>query len=91
MANGLTCIANDIPANREVLDNGKAGLLVPVGQVEALCSAMRLAVKDAELARAYGTAACIRVKECYSIDSVVGRYLNIYSKLQQKKLGELPG
>ncbi|MFO1356330.1 MAG: glycosyltransferase family 4 protein [Gammaproteobacteria bacterium] len=41
MAAGICCIANDIPANREVLGDGQAGMLVTAGRVDELALAMR--------------------------------------------------
>jgi glycosyltransferase involved in cell wall biosynthesis len=81
MAAGLPCIANDIPPNREVLDNGKAGVLVPVENSNALEAAMRNMVEDDRMARHFALKAKERAEQCYSIKSVAARYLNLYESL----------
>jgi glycosyltransferase involved in cell wall biosynthesis len=82
MAAGLPCIANDIPSNREVLDDGNAGLLVPVENCDALEAAMREMVEDDRMARRFALKAKERAEQCYSIKSVAARYVNLYESLR---------
>lgn len=84
MSNGLPCIANDIPSNREVLDGGKAGLLVPVGAWEQLRAAMTRVAGEPELARSLGRAALDRARTRYSIDAVADQYIALYERLLQR-------
>jgi glycosyltransferase involved in cell wall biosynthesis len=51
MAAGLCVVASDIPANRALLQSGRAGLLVPPGDTSALARAIRLALTDEPLRR----------------------------------------
>jgi glycosyltransferase involved in cell wall biosynthesis len=81
MAAGLPCIANDIPPNREVLDDGKAGMLVPVENCDALEAAMRELVEDDGKARRFALKANERVERCYSIRAVADRYAHLYESL----------
>jgi L-malate glycosyltransferase len=81
MAAGLPCIANDIPPNREVLDDGKAGVLVPVENCDALEAAMRDMVDERGGAKFYGQKARERVEQCYSIGAVAERYRALYEDL----------
>jgi glycosyltransferase involved in cell wall biosynthesis len=86
MANGLSCIANDIPPNREVLDDGKAGFLVPVGDESSLLAAMRrLSVED-DLLRTTGSLAFERVKRQYSIESTAVRYTQLYESVSRRRM-----
>lgn len=78
---GLPCIANDIPPNREVLADGAAGRLVPVGDVDALADAMRRLAGDLDLATSMSIAALSRVDSRYSMASVTDRYLTLYAGL----------
>ena len=82
MAAGLPCIANDIPPNREVLDDGNAGVLVPVENCDALEAAMRDMVEDDGMARRFALKAKERAEQCYSIKSVAARYVNLYESLR---------
>jgi glycosyltransferase involved in cell wall biosynthesis len=81
MAAGLPCIANDIPPNREVLDDGQAGVLVPVENCDALEGAMSDMVEDDGMARRFALNARERAEQCYSIKSVAARYVNLYESL----------
>ena len=81
MAAGLPCIANDIPPNREVLDDGKAGLLTPVGDCNALENAMRKMIEGSGIAEHYARMARERVEQCYTISAVAESYLKLYRKL----------
>jgi len=84
MAAGLPCIANDIPPNREVLDDGKAGVLVPVENGDALEGAMREMVEENGVAEHYARQARERVEQCYSIGAVADRYLALYRELRME-------
>ena len=81
MAAGLPCIANDIPPNREVLDDGNAGVLVPVEDCDALEAAMRNMVEDHGMARRFALKAKERAECCYSIRAVADRYGRFYESL----------
>lgn len=81
MAAGLPCIANDIPPNREVLDDGKAGVLVPVENCDALEAAMRAMVEDDGKARHFALRAKERAERCYLIRAVADRYAHLYESL----------
>jgi glycosyltransferase involved in cell wall biosynthesis len=82
MAAGLPCIANDIPANREVLADGAAGILVPVEDVNALERAMRNLVQNGAMANDLALKARKRVEEYYSIRMVAESYLQLYRELR---------
>lgn len=84
MAVGLPCIANDIPPNREVLEDGLGGVLVPVGDVKALTEAIRRMATEDTLAQAMRAAAYLRAKQHYGIESVADRYLDLYYNLLNK-------
>lgn len=81
MAAGLPCIANDIPPNREALENGEAGLLVPVGDVSALVQAIHRVASipgECEHRRQRGLR---KVEEVYSLDRVADQYVGLYKEL----------
>lgn len=50
MAAGLPCVATDIPGNRDLIQDGKTGLLVPVGEPQAIAEAVKRLLSDPELA-----------------------------------------
>lgn len=81
MATGLPCIANDIGPNREVLAEGNAGLLVPVGDVARLCAAMASFAREAETVEHYSSAARSRAETTYLMHEVTRKYIDLYQEL----------
>lgn len=81
MAHGLVCIANDIPPNREVLGEGEAGILVPVGDTNALVQVMRrLATGPGECTQ-WRERGRNRVEKVYAMDRITDDYLRLYANL----------
>jgi glycosyltransferase involved in cell wall biosynthesis len=85
MVTGLACIANDIPPNREVLDGGAAGVLVPVGDENRLYEAMRQMVVDPGYAEEMGKVALRRARCEYNIAAVAEKYIGLYRTLINNK------
>ena len=73
MAHGTCVVATDIPPHRELL--GDTGILVPVGDAQALADALRYVVDHPEAARALGAAARARIEAAdeYQWDGVATR------------------
>lgn len=93
MAKELPCIANDIPANREVLDGGSAGILVPISDEDRLVSEMKRLIREPATAADLAKAAGRRVREVYAIEAVVERYSALYEVLisQRTRAGDKTG
>jgi glycosyltransferase involved in cell wall biosynthesis len=83
MAHGLACIANDIPQNREVLDCGRAGVLVPVGDEDHLVNELLRMATEPGFAEAVGKSAMQQVGRKYSIEQVAGKYVKLYEELMK--------
>ena len=81
MAHGLPCIANDIPPNREVLQDAKAGILVPVEDEELLFEKMLKMAESKEDVSLFSKAALHRVRGTYSIKAVAEQYIHLYGEL----------
>lgn len=79
MACELVVVATDAGGVKEVL--GGCGYLVPVRDASALACALRDALSlGEEQRRALGVSARSRVVDTFSMDAVVGRWLEIYSR-----------
>jgi len=63
MATGLPVITTSNTAGPDLIEDGKEGLIVPAGDVEALQTAMESLLNDPERARAMGRAAHEKAKE----------------------------
>lgn len=80
MACAKTLIASDIPASRELLEDGRSGLLFPTGDVAALTAKTLLAASNAELRTTIARAALQRSKR-RSFDAMIARYSAVCSQL----------
>lgn len=81
MAAGLPVIASDVPGLAEVV--GKAGLLFPAGDVEALAGHIASLLGSPARRRELGAAGQARAQE-FSIDRSVEAYLEIYRAAAEK-------
>ena len=78
MASGLPVIATDIGGNREVLEHGVSGLIVPAGRPDRLAASIASLLGDAALARRLGNAARERALRLYSRDTMIEAMIGIY-------------
>ncbi|MBK6402397.1 MAG: TIGR03088 family PEP-CTERM/XrtA system glycosyltransferase [Rhodocyclaceae bacterium] len=81
MASGLPVIATRVGGNPELVLEGETGRLVPVGDVEALASALIDDVHAPEADRAAGLAGRWQVERRFSMDSMVAAYRGLYDEL----------
>ena len=87
MACGLPVVASRVGGIPEVVDDGVQGLLVPVGDVEALAQAMARYALDADLRARHGRAARTRVEERFSMRAMLAAYGDLYAGLCRRKAG----
>jgi glycosyltransferase involved in cell wall biosynthesis len=78
MARGKTVVSTPVGGIPAVIEDGKTGLLVPLGDVQATRAAVERALGDAELRRRLGAGARERVREYCSWDRVTNRTLAVY-------------
>ena len=84
MLHGVPAIAFDCKCGpKDIIDDGKNGLLVPEGDVPALAEAMKRLMSDESLRRKMGTEA-LRIKEKYSEEAVMGRWIRLFEKLAKE-------
>jgi glycosyltransferase involved in cell wall biosynthesis len=81
MSTGLPCVVSDIPANRQLIDDGEHGFLTPIGDLNAIGTAIVQLLKDATLRLRMGEAARQRIKENYSTDKISDRYEGLFRQL----------
>jgi glycosyltransferase involved in cell wall biosynthesis len=82
MACGLPVVATDVGGARDVLgDDGKAGLVVPVGSSAALAEAITALADSPALRREIGAAARTVIEDRYDMKRVVAQYLSLYADL----------
>jgi glycosyltransferase involved in cell wall biosynthesis len=80
---GRPMVATDVPGCREVVIDGETGLLVPLGDVQALADALEKLVASEELRQCYGAGARDLVERHYSLDVISDRVAGLYRSLIQ--------
>lgn len=78
---GLPLITTDVPGCREVVSDGVDGLLVPMGNSEALAQAMARLQDDPAFARQLGDAARRKARAQFDERIVVERTMAVYAEL----------
>lgn len=84
MACGVPVVANDVADNRQVVPDGQAGFVVPLGDVSALTDRVRRLLGDAELRRRMGTAGVAWVDREHSLAGLAERTGEAYLRLVQR-------
>jgi glycosyltransferase involved in cell wall biosynthesis len=79
-AYGLAVVATPVGAVPEVIDHGRNGLLVPIGDVEALAGALDRLLEDGELRRSLGEAARRDYAERFEISTYITRLVSTWRK-----------
>lgn len=79
MAHGKTVIATPVGGIPSLIEDGRTGFLVPVGDVAALRAAIERALGDPQLRRRVGEAARARVQEYCSWERWTERTLQLYA------------
>jgi glycosyltransferase involved in cell wall biosynthesis len=78
MAATKPIVASSIPQNREVIEDGVTGLVVPTSNPLAIARAIARFAKDPELARACGQAARQRVLDQYTLERTLEATWSLY-------------
>jgi len=78
MAAGKVSVATAVGGNPEVLEDGRTGVLVPPGDLQALASALVDLLQHPERARSMGAAARRAFRERYTVEAMIARYEDLY-------------
>jgi len=81
MASGLPVVATDVGGNRELVETGKTGWLVPPDRADLLAGAIADAIKDDRLREQYGRNARTMVTERHSLDECARQYAALFHSL----------
>lgn len=80
MASRCAIVTTDVPGCRDLIEDGRSGLVVPFGDAGALGGALSRVLGDAELSARLGEAARRRVEASWSIDSMFDAYDACYAE-----------
>lgn len=81
MASGLPVLATDVGGNRDLIDAGVSGEIVPPGDVQALADAIASLAADPARARAMGRAGRDAVEQRFSLPAMVSAYERVYDSV----------
>jgi glycosyltransferase involved in cell wall biosynthesis len=81
MSTGLACVVSDIPANRQLIQDGEHGFLAPVGNSEAIAGAILRLLLDTNLRIRMGDAARRSVLENYATSRIADRYEALFRRM----------
>lgn len=81
MAAGRAIVATDVGANRQLIDSGRNGYLVPAGDDAALAAAITRLLNEPLRAAAFGSAARRHVQAHFSLQTLACRFQNLYQQL----------
>jgi glycosyltransferase involved in cell wall biosynthesis len=79
-------IATDVPGCREIIQNEKNGLLIPVKDSEALATAIRVLLNSSELREQMGNNGRTLVENMFDEKIIIKKTLNLYKEITKKKL-----
>lgn len=85
MALGKPVVATDVGGNRELVNHGENGLLVPSGNAEAVASATLSLLRDSETAKVMGQRAREKVVSQFSLEKMVQQYQSLYEETLRQK------
>jgi len=83
MATGLPVIATATGGNPEVVIDGQSGLLFPVGDADALTDHLLLLEAGRDRRRLLASEALRRVQKEFSLESMIGKYTELYENLRR--------
>lgn len=78
-AAGKPVVASDIRGNRELVDHGRTGFLVKLGDATGLAAALEKLAVDQELRVAMGSAGRVKIQD-YSLERVIDQMANVYQR-----------
>jgi glycosyltransferase involved in cell wall biosynthesis len=81
MACAIPLIATAVGGNVEAVEHGRQGILVPLGNPEALVNAAEMLIVNRDLRRRMGEAGRTRVVEKFSLQAMINAHERLYSSL----------
>ena len=81
MGSGLPVVASDVGGLPELVEDGRTGFLVPVGDAQALADRILTLLRDAALRQTMGAAGRERARTLFSPGSYAARMLDLYRRI----------
>ena len=85
MVAGKAIVASATAGIPEAIDNGREGILVPPGDLDALAAGLGTLLTDPERRRVIGAAALARANRDFTVQVMADRYLEMYGRLLERR------
>ncbi len=85
MSLGVPTVASRVGGLAEVLEDGRTGLLIEVGDEAGLAAALTRLAEDPELARRLGAASATTQRESYTLSRMADEYLEVYAQARARR------
>lgn len=80
MASGLPVIATDVGGNRELIDEGRTGEVVPPDNPHALAEAMARYIRSPTLRQSHGEQGRMRIEREFGLTRMIEAYRSLYER-----------
>lgn len=81
MANGLAVVVTPVGGVRDIVEDGKTGVFVPVDDIDALVEAIVTLCRDKNERTRVAKAGADMVRENYNLGAVVSELVGVYEEL----------
>jgi glycosyltransferase involved in cell wall biosynthesis len=78
---GVPAVAFNVGGNREIIDNGQSGLLVPDGDIESLASGVNRILTDTEIGKRFAIAGKQLALERFAPEKIMKQLMDFYEAL----------
>jgi len=89
MASGVAVVATMTEGAREIIEDNVTGKLVPVGDIEAMASAIDSLLADRHRRETFGTRACHAAREKFSLERMVAATEQIYREALKEAMNQV--
>ena len=83
-------VATDVGGNRELVNSGENGYLVPIGDARGLTSAIERLLQDPPVRTTMGRQGQQTIATRFSLSGMIESYQSLYWEQMRKKLGSSP-
>jgi glycosyltransferase involved in cell wall biosynthesis len=84
-AAGVPVVASEVEGLADLVENGRTGLLLPPGDVDALAGAILELFEDRVRLRALGDAAKAEYSTHYTVETMTDAYLDVYREIAEDR------
>jgi L-malate glycosyltransferase len=84
MSCGLPVVATNCSSFPELIDEGKGGVLCPLGDVNAFAESINLLAENPQLRREMGAYNRVKVENMFTLERMIGQYSKLFDEVLSK-------